>query len=115
MDKTMINKINSNNSFSGIRLSSSKFEHVREVAFYLQRTGFENLGHKTFYINNDTKSKISTFKNFRNSTYFNSREFGAVILPWSNEAFIVAAPDYEQFMLPVVKHIDNKACINLLI
>jgi hypothetical protein len=115
MIKIMINKINSSNSFSGIRLSSSKFEHVREVAFYLQRTGFENLGHKTFYINNDTKSKISKFKAFRNSTYFNSREFGAIFLPWSKEAYIVASPEYEQFILPVVKSVDNKATINLLL
>jgi len=102
-------------SFSGIKLSKADFEHVRNVAFYLQRTGFTNLGHKTLFVSNEFQAKHKALQNMRTYTGFDNLEFGAVFLPWSHEAFIVALPEYEQFMLPVVKQIDKKAVINLMI
>ncbi len=106
---------NYNLNFTGIRLSNSSFVHARNVAMYLKRTGFDILGHKTCYVNNDFESKIHLFKDIRRMTQFQDRECGVVLLPWSAETYVVAAPAYEQFMLPVVRHIDKGAEINLLI
>ncbi len=102
-------------NFNGIKLSNSSFEKVRDVVFHLNRTGFSNLGHKTMFIENTIAAKINKFKEFRANAFFNDREFGAIFLPWSKEAYLVANPDYEQFMLPVVKQLDSGASINLMI
>ena len=106
---------NNNINFSGIKLSDSSFGHARDVAMHLKRTGFELLGHKTCYVNNDINSKRHLFMDIRRMTQFQDRECGVVLLPWSGETYIVASPAYEQFMLPVVRHIDKDARINLLI
>ena len=102
-------------SFDGIKLSSSSFTNAKEVALHLKKTGFYCLGCKKLYASNDLNSKIRKFSNFRAAYTFGDREFGTVFLPWSHEVYILARPDYEQFMLPVVKNIDSKAYINLMI
>ena len=109
------NVLNKSNSFLGIKLSSSSYRNAKEVASHLKRTGFSCLGCKNLYVSNDLNSKIKKFSNFRAAYTFGDREFGTIFLPWSHEVYIVARPDYEQFMLPVVKNIDNNAYINLMI
>lgn len=106
---------NNNMSFNGIKLSSAKFEDVREVAFDLRRTGFLNLGFKRIYCNNSVDEKFKQAAKIRNESGFFDREFGAIIFPWSNEAYILASPSYEQLMLPLIKQYDKDAVLNLMI
>ena len=107
---------NSNNlSFNGILLSNSKFESVQNIAMHLRRTGFLNLGHKTIYYNNTMVEKMARAKEIRAKSGFFAREFGCVFFPWSKEAYIMASPEYEQFMFPVIKQYDKDASINFLI
>ena len=106
---------NNNLSFSGIKISSAKFEDVREVAFDLARAGFSNLGHRTVYCNNNLSDKIKVAQQIRKQSGFAEKEFGAVIFPWSNEAYIMADPCYEQLMFPMIKQYDKDAVLNILI
>ena len=106
---------NNNLSFSGIKISNANFEYVREVAFNLKRAGFLNLGHKTIYCNNNIGDKMKVAQQIRKQSGFYDREFGAVIFPWSNEAYIMANPSYEQLMFPLIKKYDKDAVLNLLI
>jgi len=106
---------NNNLSFGGIKISSAKFEDVREVAFDLKRAGFLNLGHKTIYCNNNISDKMKAASQIRKQSGFYDREFGAVFFPWSNEAYIMADPCYEQLMFPMIKQYDKDAVLNLLI
>ena len=108
-------KVGVDQKFNGIRLSNSSFERVRDIVFHLNRTGFSNLGHKTMFIDNTIAAKIKKFKEFRSIALFNDREFVAIFLPWSKEAYLVANPAYEQLMFPVVKQLDRGASINLMI
>ena len=109
------NNTPNNLSFNGILLSNPRFESVRNVAMHLKRTGFLNLGHKTVYCNNTMVDKMAKAKEIRTKSGFFAREFGCVFFPWSKEAYIMASPDYEQFMLPVIQQYDKKAYINFLI
>jgi len=102
-----------NISFTGIRLKDTKFEHVRDLVFHLEKTGFNSYGKKQCYINNNYESKQKLFKKIRSENPFYDRDFGTVFLPWSREVYIVASPRYEQFMLSVIKQYDKGACINL--
>lgn len=102
-------------SFQGIRLSNPKFEQVRDMALYLQRVGFYNLGHKTKYCNNTMNAKIQAVKSIRQQTNFQDREFGALFLPWSHEAYIIASPVYEQTLYRVIKQYDKGAQLNMAI
>lgn len=106
---------NNNIPFNGIKLSSAKFENVREVAFDLKRAGFLNLGFKKVYCNNNFNEKLKQAKHIRERSGFFDREFGAVFFPWSGEAYIMADPNYEQLMLPVIKQYDEGAILNLAI
>lgn len=106
---------NNNLSFNGIKISSAKFEDVREVAFDLARAGFSNLGHKTIYCNNSFSDKMKVAQQIRKQSRFFDREFGAVIFPWSNEAYIMADPCYEQLMFPMIKQYNKDAVLNILI
>ena len=106
---------NNNLSFNGIKISSAKFEDVREVAFDLKRAGFLSLGHKTIYCNNNISVKMKAARQIRQQSEFFDREFGAVFFPWSNEAYIMASPCYEQLMFPMIKQYDKDAVLNLLI
>ena len=113
--KSMRIQNNNNQSFGGIKISSAKFEDVREVAFDLKRTGFLNLGHKTIYCNNNISDKIKVAQQIRKQSGFYDREFGTVIFPLSNEAYIMADPCYEQLMFHLIKQYDKDAVLNLLI
>lgn len=106
---------NNNLSFNGIKISSAKFEDVREVAFDLARAGFSNLGHKTIYCNNSFSDKMKVARQIRKQSSFFDREFGAVIFPWSNEAYIMVDPCYEQLMFPMIKQYYKDAVLNILI
>lgn len=103
-----------NINYTGIKLSNSSFVHAREVAMHLKRTGFDVLGHRTFYVNNDFNDKRKLFSNIRYLNNFSDRECGVIFLPWSAETYVISTPSYEQFMLPVVKTIDKRASINWL-
>lgn len=61
---------NNNLSFNGIKISSAKFEDVREVAFDLARAGFSNLGHKTIYCNNSFSDKMKVARQIRKQSSF---------------------------------------------
>ena len=106
---------NSQINFSGIKLSSSKFESVRDVAFYLKRSGFTNLGHKTVYCNNSPEAKFKAAADIRKRSGFFDKEFGAVFFPWSGEAYIMASPSYEQVMMRMLSQYDKHLVLNMLI
>lgn len=65
---------NNNLSFSGIKISSAKFEDVREVAFDLKRAGFLSLGHKTIYCNNNISDKMKAARQIRQQSEFFDRD-----------------------------------------
>ena len=106
---------NNNIPFNGIKISSAKFEDVQETVSDLKRAGFLNLGFKKVYCNNTFEDKIKHASYIRQKSGFFDREFGAVIFPWSNEAYIMADPCYEQLILPMIKQYDKDAVLNLLI
>lgn len=101
--------------FKGIRLSNPEFSEVRNMAMHLKRTGLDCLGHKKVYCNNNISDKIKKAKLIRTETEFCDHEFGVVFFPWSNEAYIMATPAYEQFIFPIIKQYDKGASINWLI
>lgn|SRR5574344_564605 len=105
---------NNSTNFRGIRLSSNDFDKVREVVMHLKRTGFDCIGKKEIFVSNTFNEKHSIFEKLREKTPFGDLQFGAVFLPWSKEAYLIAQPRYEQLMLPVIKHVDNGAKINFL-
>ena len=106
---------NNNIPFNGIKLSSAKFEDVKEVTFDLKRAGFLNLGFKKIYCNNNFNEKLKLAQYIRNRSGFFDREFGTIFFPWSDEAYILANPNYEQLMLPLIKQYDKGAILNILI
>ena len=61
---------NNNIPFNGIKLSSAKFEDVREVAFDLKRAGFLNLGFKKVYCNNNFNEKLKQAQYIRERSGF---------------------------------------------
>lgn len=103
-----------NVSFTGIKLRDTKFEHVRDLVFHLERTGFNSYGKQRCLVNNTFEDKQRFFNNLRSENEFGDRDFGTVFLPWSREVYIVAAPTYEQLMLPLIKQYDKGAKINLM-
>lgn len=109
-----INAIN-NRTFHGIKLSSNNYENVRDMANLLNKTGFKNLGYKKIFCNNTISDKINKFKNIRDKANLFGKQFGAIFLPWSNEAYIISSPEYEQLMFPVIKQYDKGAILNLSI
>ena len=105
--------------FSGQNLTE-KVHYVYRVTidgkYYIgKRTGFLNLGHKTIYCNNRMTDKMAAAAKIRAQSGFFDKEFGCIFFPWSKEAYIMASPEYEQFILPVIRQYDKNACINLLI
>ena len=106
---------NNNINFTGIKLSNPSFEFARDVAMHLKRTGSDVLGHKTFYVNNEMESKRKFFEKIRYKNVFAGNTCAFVMLPWSSETYIIASPNYEQFVLPVVRQLDKAAKINLSI
>ena len=111
----MIFKFSMDNvTFTGIRLGNTRFEHVRDLVFHLERTGFNSFGKKKCYVSNVFDEKRAFFQFVRDTNHFADRDFGTIFLPWSKEVYIIANPGYEQLMLPVVKEFDKGAKINLL-
>lgn len=106
---------NSSTSFSGIKLSNTNIDSVREIVSVTQKTGFKLLGQKTIYCNNTISDKINAAKGLRKKATFSEKEFGIVNFPWSKETYLMASPECEQFMLPLVKQYDKGAVLNLLI
>lgn len=109
-----INPIN-NNSFCGIKLSSNDYNKTRDIALTLKKYDFYCLGHKTFYCNNSFQDKANLMQNIRNKAYFYQRGFGAIFLPWSNEAYFISEPKNEQKLINAVKELDEGATLNLAI
>lgn len=108
-------RLNNNNiNFSGIRLSNPKFDNVRGIAMGLKLRGYNVVGHRTFYINNNFDSKLKLFKFIREKNDFSANDFGFVFLPWSKEAYIVGSKKGEQNIMSNILKLDRKAHINLL-
>lgn len=110
-----VQPITNQSNFKGIKLSNPDFNKVKKMAMFLEVNGFECLGHKKIYCNNNFKDKIKEAKFIRNHASFFEREFGVIFFPWSKEAYIMATPALEQFILPVVKECDEGASLNFLI
>ncbi len=108
------NIISSKQTFEGIKLSNNSFKHVGDVVMHLQRTGYDWIGRRTFCVNNSFVDKRNAFDFVRRHTLFSDKEFGALFFSWSKEAYIIANPEYEQLMLPVIRQLDEKANINIL-
>ena len=106
---------NNNSTFRGIKLSSNNYEKVKDMANQLNKTGFKSLGYKKIFCNNTIIDKINKFKNIRDKAKLFGKQFGAIFLPWSNEAYIISSPEYEQLMFPVIKQYDKGAILNLSI
>ena len=104
-----------NTSFNGIKLSSNNYDKTRNIAKNLERLGYDCLGHKTFICNNTLQDKINLGKKIRNKAYFYQKGFGAIFLPWSQEAYIMSTPANEQMLFKHVKQFDEGATLNLAI
>lgn len=105
----------SNQHFKGIKLSSDKFQDAKFVAFELRESGYDPLGHTTVYANNNMKDKIDGIRDVRDTIELQNNEFAMVHLPWSAETYVIARPNVEQKMFPLVKKLDSGAKINLSI
>ena len=111
-----ISKINSDISFSGIRLSSSNIASTRRIVRYLRINGYECVGEKTYYLyKNNFLGKYEKTNYIRNKCSFDDNEFGVVIFPWSNETYFISEPRNEQSLLEWVNEMDPEAKINLLL
>ena len=110
-------QIRNNNSipFNGIKLHSAKSKDVLDVVLYLNRTGLKGIGEKIVYCNNNLTSQINSVKKIRSKYHFKDREYGAIFFPWSNQAYIIASPCYEQLMLPMLKQYYKNVSLNLSI
>ena len=95
-------------------MSNPKFTDVRGIATGLKFRGYNILGHKTFYVNNNFDSKLRLFKFIRENNTFSVNDFGFVFLPWSHEAYIVGSKKGEQMLMSNIVKLDKKAHINLL-
>lgn len=104
--------INTNTNFSGIKLTHSDPFSTRVIARQLKNSGFFCFGKKTYDVVNFSDKRF-VFDDIRLRNDFSMRNFGVIFLP--KEAYIVAAPRIEQFMLPIIKKIDKGAKINLLL
>ena len=109
-----MDKISTKNSFTGIRLSGSSFDDVKNVVTALKFSNATILGYRRFYVNNDFNSKLKLFNRVRYLNKFKSNEIGVVFLPWSRETYLMGTHSYEQQLFPVLKKIDPYAKINLL-
>ena len=103
-------KIDNNINFTGIKLSHSDVFSTRVIVKHLNKTGFNCFGKKTYDIVSFSDKRF-IFEDIRYRNDFSMRNFGVVFLP--NEAYIVATPRIEQYMLPLIKQIDKGACINM--
>ena len=110
-------QVNYNNgiNFSGIKLSSNDYDKTRILAKKLENYGYSCLGHKTFVCNNNANDKVSLAQKIRNKAYFYSNGFGAIFLPWSQEAYLMSTPANEQKLYSIVKEFDEGAVLNLAI
>ena len=109
-----INQIN-NSNFKGIKLSSNDYYKTREIAQKLENQGYYCLGHKTIFCNNTNADKINLGQQIRNKAHFFDDRFGAIFLPWSQEAYLMSTPQNEQKIYNLVREYDEGACINLAI
>lgn len=105
-------KINQSN-FNGIKLSNPDFDNVRRLALSLKFNGYDCLGYKKVYCDNNISSKINRVHSIRSQAKFPFHKFGVVILPWSKEAYFLSSPYCEQSLYRVVKKYDKGAKINL--
>lgn len=102
-----------NTNFNGIKLSSNDYYKTRDIAKSLKKYGYDCLGHKTFVCNNTMNDKVNLAKQIRNKAYFYENGFGAIFLPWSQEAYLISSPKNEQKLYSIVKEMDSGAVINL--
>lgn len=93
--------------FTGIKLQNSNFENARNIMLQLKRVGFDCLGHKTRYCNNETLDKIKMAKFVRDNSLFGDKEYGVLFLPWSGEAYIMANPKDELTIYRILKQYDD--------
>lgn len=101
--KDFMDKISAKNSFTGIRLSRSSFNDVKNVVMDLKYNNVNVLGYRISYVNNDFNSKLRLFRHFRVLNNFQSNEVGVIFLPWSKEAYLMGTHSYEQQLFPILK------------
>jgi len=103
----MINKINSNQNFQGIRLTHSNPFSTRVIVRCIKSAGYYCCGAKTVEHSSDKQFVFNTIR--LHNDFFN-KEFGVVFLP--KEAYIVSSPANEQLILPIINKLDKGAHIN---
>ena len=101
-------------SFTSIKLSTSDYKKVRDAAMFLKFNNVDVLGHKTFYISNNFKSKNRLFNYIRRESNFRENQCGFVFLPWSKEAHILSSKVFEQMLFKLINRFDKNASINFL-
>lgn len=102
-----------NPSFRAIKLTNPDYVAVRDIVFYLKRIGYEPIGHKKVYCNNNLADIIKAGSALRNRTPFHDLKFGAVFFPWCNQAYLMATRGTEQELYKCVKKYDAGAILNL--
>ena len=103
----MINKINSNQNFQGIKLTHSNPFSTREVVRRIKSAGYYCCGAKTVEHSSDKQFVFNTIRLYND---FLGNEFGVVF--FSKEAYIVSSPVNEQLILPIINKLDKGARIN---
>lgn len=109
----MINKINSNQNFQGIKLTHSNPFSTRVIVDKLKKAGYYCYGAKTYNIVSFSDKQF-VFSDIRFRNDFLENEFGVVFFPNNTETYIIAALATEQNMLNIINKIDKRAHINLL-
>lgn len=102
-------------NFTGVKLANPDFKSARNIMLQLKRVGFDCLGHKTRYCNNETRDKIKMAKFVRENSSFGNKEYGVLFFPWSGEAYIMANPKDELTIYRILKQYDDDVAFNFLI
>lgn len=112
-----VQTINNQPGSKGVKLSFSNYAKVTRIAGSLECAGFDYLGYRGIYCDNNMNSKISKIHSIRYRCHNTlvDRAFGIVFFLRAKETYIIAAPDCEQSILPITKHYDKGAAINLSI
>lgn len=110
IDRTLnpnYNTVSRSPNFTGVKLANPDFKSARNIMLQLKRVGFDCLGHKTRYCNNETQDKIKMAKFVRENSSFGDKEYGVLFLPWSCEAYIMANPKDELTIYRILKQYDD--------
>lgn len=110
IDRTLnpnYNTVSRSPNFTGVKLANPDFKSARNIMLQLKRVGFDCLGHKTRYCNNETRDKIKMAKFVRGQGSFGDKEYGILFLPWSKESYILANPTDELTIYRILKQYDD--------